>query len=97
MVGVFVRFRYDGDLDQAKVSGIAEGARERFEGMAGLRNKFFTVDAEKQEATNFYVWESAAAAQAFFTEDLLEYVTGLYGVRPSIEYVEIPVLVDNSH
>lgn len=97
MVGVFVRFRYAGDVDRSLVTSIAEGARERFEGMPGLRNKFFTVDAENGEAINFYVWDSTEAAQAFFTEELLERVTGLYGVRPTLEYVDIPVLVDNSH
>ena len=96
MVGVFVRFRYDGEVDRSLVTGIAEGARERFEGMPGLRNKFFTVDDENGEAINFYVWDSIEAAEAFFTEELLERVTGLYGVRPTLEYVDIPVLVDNS-
>ena len=40
----------------------------------------------KREATNFYVWESEDAAKAFFTDDLLERVTGLYGVRPTVEF-----------
>ncbi len=91
-----MRFQYDDEIDRAKITSIAENARERFEGMPGLRNKFFTVDGEKREAVNFYVWDSGDAARAFFSEELLEAVTGLYGVRPSIEYVEIPVLVDNS-
>ena len=48
------------------------------------------------DATNFYVWENEAAARAFFTDDLRERVTGLYGVPPSIRYVEIAELVDNA-
>ena len=54
------------------------------------------MSEERGEAVNFYVWESAEAAHAFFTEELLERVTGLYGVRPSVEYVELAALVDNS-
>ena len=97
MIGVFVTFRYgDANFDQQAVRKIAETARERFEGMPGLRFKAFTVNSEKREATNFYVWDSEAAAKAFFTEALLEGVTGLYGVRPSIEFVQIATLVENT-
>ena len=45
---------------------------------------------------NVYVWDSEAAARSFFTDELTEHVTGLYGVRPRIEFVEIAALVDNA-
>ena len=95
MLGVFVTFRYDKDFDAAKVRKIAEGAGKMFEGMPGLRSKAFTLAPERREAVNFYVWESETAARAFFTEQMVERVTGLYGVRPSIQYAEIATLVDN--
>lgn len=75
---------------------IAESSRARFEGMKGLRSKAFTFSAGKREATNFYLWDSEDAAKAFFTEQLLERVTGLYGVRPTVEFVQIAALVDNT-
>ena len=49
----------------------------------------------KREATNFYVWESEDAAKAFFTDELVERVTALYGVRPTVEFVQIATLVEN--
>jgi hypothetical protein len=42
------------------------------------------------------VWESEDAARQFFSEELLEGVTGLYGVRPRIEFAEVVESVDNS-
>jgi len=51
--------------------------------MAGLRTKVFTVNPETGEAVNFYVQESGEAAQAFFTEELIDRISGLYGVRPA--------------
>ena len=95
MVGVFVTFAYGDDFDAGKVAAIAEGARERFVGMPHLRSKAFTVDEAARTATNFYVWDSREAAEAFFTDDLREFVTGLYGVAPEIRYAEIATLVDN--
>jgi heme-degrading monooxygenase HmoA len=95
MIGAFVTFRYGDDFDERAVRTIAETARARFEGMPGLRSKAFTLDSEKREATNFYVWDSEDAARAFFTDELLERVSGLYGVRPSVEFVQIAALVEN--
>ena len=96
MIGVFVTFRYGSDFDEHAVRKIAETSRGRFEGMTGLRSKAFTVNSGKREATNFYVWDSEDAAKAFFTDALLERITGLYGVRPSVEFVQIVTLVENA-
>ena len=95
MIGVFVTFRYGENFDERAVRKIAETARASFEGMPGLRSKAFTLNCAKREATNVYVWDSEDAAKAFFSDELLERVTGLYGVRPSVEFVQIVTLVEN--
>ena len=95
MIGVFVTFRYGDNFDERAVRKIAEAARAKFEGMPALRSKAFTFNPAKREVTNFYVWESEEAANAFFTDELVQRVTGLYGVRPSLEFVQIAALVEN--
>ena len=96
MIGVNVRFDYDGDFDRARVESVARKARAGFEGMPGLRFKVFTLDAANRRATNFYLWDSDDAAREFFSDDLRRRVTELYGTEPTIEFVEIAELVDNS-
>lgn len=96
MIGALVTFRYGSDFNEEAVRKIADTARAKFEGMPGLRSKAFTLDPENREATNFYVWESDEAAKAFFTDELLQRVTALYGVRPSVRYVQIATLVENA-
>jgi heme-degrading monooxygenase HmoA len=96
MIGVFVKLQYGDSFDEQGVRKIAETARPRFEGLPGLRSKAFTLNAEKREATNFYVWDSEEAARAFFTDQFVDRVAGVYGVRPSLEYVQIATLVDNA-
>ena len=96
MIGALVTFSYGSDFNEAVVRKIADTARAKFEGMPGLRSKAFTLDPENHEATNFYVWESDEAAKAFFTDELLQRVTALYGVRPSVRYVQIAALVENA-
>jgi heme-degrading monooxygenase HmoA len=95
MIGVSVTFRYGDNFDERAMRKLAETARVRFEGMPGLRSKAFTLNAGKREAANFYVWDSEEAAKAFFTEELLDRVASLYGVRPSVEFVQIVTLVEN--
>ena len=54
-------------------------------------------DEHERRATNFYLWESEAAARGFFTPELIERVTGLYGVRPAVDFADVVASVDNSH
>jgi heme-degrading monooxygenase HmoA len=96
MIGVFVTFHYGDTFDEQTVRQIAQTARIKFEGVPGLRSKAFTLNPAKREAANFYVWDSEEAAKAFFTEELLGRVAGLYGVRPGVEFVQIAALVENA-
>jgi hypothetical protein len=96
VIGVNVSFQYEGAFDRARVIGLADDARATFEGMPGLRFRFFTLDESARRANNFYVWDSEEVARGFFSDELRERVTGLYGVAPAIEFVEIAQIVDNS-
>ena len=96
MTGVIVTFHYQDGFDAKRIVSIAESARGTFEGRAGLRHKFWTVDEAAREAINFYVWESEEAARAFHTEEFSRLVTGLYGVTPSLRYVQITQVVSNA-
>ena len=91
----FTQIRGLDPADYKRVMGSIDDLR-RNPDSPGLRLKAFTLDAERQRATNFYVWESEAAAKAFFTDELTERITGFYGVRPRIDFVEIAALVDNA-
>ena len=95
MIGVIVTFQYGDTFDEQVIRRIAETARARFEGMPGLRSKAFTFSSKNRQATNFYVWDSEDAAKAFFTDELLQRLTGLYGVRPVLEIVQVVTIVEN--
>jgi hypothetical protein len=96
MIGVFITFRYPDYVDEQALRNIAEAARARFQGLPGLRSKAFTINTQRREARNFYLWDSQDAARCFFTDTLVERVTALYGVRPTVEFVEIAALVENA-
>ena len=95
MRGVMVEFQYGDEFDPTRIAAIAHEARGRFEGMPGLRQKAFTVDEGRRRATNVYLWESEQAARDFFDDALVARVTELYGVPPTVTFVDIAELVDN--
>jgi hypothetical protein len=92
---VIIEFQYGDEFDRARVAGIAREARGSFEAMPQLRQKAFTIDEQNRRATNVYLWESEDAARGFFNEELVDRVTGLYGVRPTVAFSEVAELVDN--
>src|SRR5262245_17466913 len=95
MHGVIVEFQYGEEFDRAHIARIAREARGRFEGLPQLRQEAFTIDEQNRRATNVYLWKSEDAARGFFNGELLDQVTLLYGVRPTVSFVEVAELVDN--
>ena len=95
MIAVLVTFTRTDEVDRSTLAKIADEQRGTFEGMPGLRFKTFTIDDDGQ-ATNFYLWDDEEKARAFFTEEIVDMVTGIYGVPPKIEYFDVLELVDNS-
>ncbi|MCG6494349.1 hypothetical protein [Kitasatospora sp. A2-31] len=96
MIGVLVTFTQTDKFDRSTVAEIAGELRVPFEGMAGLRFKSFMLDEDGRQARNFYVWDDEEKARSFFTEEIVDKVTGIYGVPPRIEFLEIVGFVDNS-
>jgi len=95
MIAVTVLFEFGDDFNPGHLQQLAQMARAKFEGMPGLRSKAFTIDAARRQAFNFYVWESEAAARAFFTPQAIEGVAKVYGVMPTVEYLPLAALVEN--
>ncbi len=96
MIGVIVTFQYEDDFDRSLIEQVAAEAAPRFEGLPDLRSKAFTVDIANRRAINFYVWQSEQGARLFFNDQMVERVTELYGVPPTIDFVEVASLVDNA-
>ncbi|MFF4456349.1 hypothetical protein [Streptomyces goshikiensis] len=95
MIGVLVTFTQSDKFDRSALAKIAGELRGPFEGMVGLRFKSFMLDEDGVQARNFYVWDDEEKGRAFFTEELVDKVTGIYGVPPKIEYLDIVGFVDN--
>ena len=95
MIGVIVTIGPGENLDRQRASAVAEQEAPMFEGMDGLRSKVFMWDDETGTVTSTYVWESEAAARAFFTPEVKAQIIELYGVEPQVRFAEVSAMIDN--
>ncbi|MCC6765760.1 MAG: hypothetical protein IT293_13975 [Deltaproteobacteria bacterium] len=74
---------------------IAKGSAPKFRKMGerGLISKDYVRG--KDGAGGIYVWESRAAAEAWFTESKLQEYTQTFGVRPTLTWYDAHLTVDN--
>jgi hypothetical protein len=53
------------------------------------------IDEPNRRAMNVYLWDSQELARGFFGDELVEMVTGLYGLRPSLSFADVAEFADN--
>jgi hypothetical protein len=67
----------------------------KYLGKQGLIRKHYYVTEDGTRAGGIYFWGSKADAEACYTPEWRETVTEKYGARPEIQYINVPVSVDN--
>ena len=95
MIAAIVQFKLSDDFSAEKARSAFVDSIPKFVRMNGLIRKYFLLAEDARTAGAVYLWSDRASAQAFFTEDWMEFISGKYGFRPAVAYYECPVVVDN--
>lgn len=95
MITTIVQFRLSDDLTPEKTRSLFVDSIPRFVRMNGLIRKYFLLAEDGKSAASVYLWSDRAPAEAFFTEEWMQFIAGKYGYRPTVAYYECPVVVDN--
>ena len=96
LIATIVTFRYpEGGYDRARFEAINRTTAPKYEGLPGLVWKSYWYDNAACENGGIYVWTSREAAEATHDEAHLARLTELYGVRPTVRWLDVPVFVDN--
>ncbi len=96
IIASIVTFRHpEGAYDRERFEAINRSTAPKYEGLAALIWKSYWYDDDARENGGIYLWSSREAAEATHDEAHLERLTGLYGVRPSVRWLDVPVFVDN--
>lgn len=58
-------------------------------------SKQFCYDETIGDGHSVYLWESEEQAEEFFSPDFVEHFRRVFGVDPTITYLDIRLLLDN--
>ena len=67
----------------------------KYEGMDGLKAKYYVLSGDNNKAGGIYIWESLAKANAWYTPKWYDYIKKAYGEAPEVTYMKVPVIVEN--
>lgn len=97
VIATLVTFRHtDATWDRARLEAISHSTAPKYKGKPGLVMKTYWYDDARMEHGGFYVWESREFAEATHTDEHCERLAFLYGVMPTVRYLDAPVFVDNT-
>lgn len=97
MIATIVTFHHtQATYDRARLEAISHSTAPKYQGMPGLVMKTYWYDDANREHGGFYVWESREFAEAIHTTEHRERLALLYGVAPTVRYLDAPVFVNNT-
>ena len=70
-------------------------ANNIFKDLPGLLSKQFCYDETTGNGHSVYLWESRARAEEFHSPAFVQHFRDVFGVEPTVTYLDILVLVDN--
>ncbi len=95
MQTVIVSYALPAPVPRAAMLAAFEQAAPMFQGAPGLVRKYFCYDEASHTGHSVYLWESRAAAEAFFGEAFMARMREKFGAVPELRFVDTLLVVDN--
>jgi hypothetical protein len=95
MITAIVQYRLPTSIDQAACAEHFRTIAPGFRSVPGLSRKQF-IYANAGWAGGVYLWQSRAAAEAFYSGPWLAGIRERYGMDPEIRYFHTAAITDNS-
>lgn len=96
MIITQVLFELKDPISLEAATEIFESTAPKYKGKAGLNHKYYIRSDDGLMVGGLYFWESRAFADATYSDEWREMVTGKYGAAPVISYFDAPVSVHNA-
>lgn len=82
--------------DRSRLEAINRSTASKYENLPGLVSKAYWYDDAAHENGGLYLWSSREAAEGTHDAAHLARLKELYGVAPSVRWLDVPVFVNNS-
>ena len=96
MITALVQFSLREPMQLEKAREAFSKSAHKYNGVAGLVRKYFTVTEDGAAIGGVYLWRSKADAEAFYSEAWKAAIVAKYGSPPTVMYLHVPVVVDNT-
>jgi len=90
---VIVRFPVQRELPPAELAALLEATAPKYLAIPGLLRKYFV--AAPGEGGGVYEWQDRASAVGYHDDSWRERMRELYGTAPSVEFLDLPCVVDS--
>lgn len=95
MITAIVQYKLPPSIDLPACAAHFRKIAPDFRSVPGLIRKQF-IYAEDGWAGGVYLWQSRAAAEAFYSGPWLEGIRERYGMDPQVKYFETACIADNA-
>ena len=82
-------------LDEPAIRAQFEAVAGNYLGVPGLIRKYFGFTEDAKSVIGIYLWETKQAADAFYSPQWLEGVTGRWGAAPRKDEWFVPVVAES--
>lgn len=96
MITEIVQFKLPEGVNRKDTVARFESTKAAWEDNPDLVRKYYLFDGDRGIGGGVYLWPNIEAAKAAHDEAWCDRVEGMYGSRPTFQYFETPLIVDNS-
>jgi len=89
-------FKVPAGTSRARLIETIAATAHTYQGVPGLIRKYYGIASDGGSLVGIYLWESAAAADAFHTADWVAMATGRWGAPPQRQEWETPMVVESA-
>lgn len=94
MIVAIVRFPIPGGLSHDAAREAFLTSAPSYQGLPGLRRKYYLRTEDGQGGGGVYLWDSREAAEQVYDDAWRQRLTERFGAEPQVEYLDCPVIVD---
>lgn len=89
-------FKVPAGTPKAKLVETINATAHTYEGIPGLIRKYYGIAADGASLVGIYLWDSKAAADAFYTPEWVGMVTKRWAAPPLRQEWETPMVVESA-